>query len=172
MAFDPEAATAAYIDGLGPEALSKAAAYTSGAHWLLLWGLVITALASWLIIRWGVLSTVSTKLAGRGFALRTWLVCTLFLLISSLLSLPWSIYANWWREAAYGRTSQPLGDFLAQGLISIVITALLGGLVLSRHLCADPARGVALVAVVRRARGPGDFGRTVDRPYRHRTSVQ
>lgn len=128
MAFDPEAATAAYIDGLGPEALSKAAAYTSGAHWLLLWGLAVTALVSWLIVRWGALSTVSTKLAGRGFALRTWLVCTLFLLISSLLSLPWSIYANWWREAAYGRTSQPLGDFLAQGLISIVITALLGGL--------------------------------------------
>ena len=30
MAFDPAAATAAYIDGLGPEALVKAAAYTTG----------------------------------------------------------------------------------------------------------------------------------------------
>ena len=39
MTFDPSAATAAYIDGLGPEALAKAAAYTSGGHWLLLWGL-------------------------------------------------------------------------------------------------------------------------------------
>lgn len=38
MTFDPAVATAAYIDGLGPEALAKAAAYTTGGHWLLLLG--------------------------------------------------------------------------------------------------------------------------------------
>jgi len=36
MTFDPEAATRAYIDSLGAEALAKAAAYTAGNHWLLL----------------------------------------------------------------------------------------------------------------------------------------
>jgi STE24 endopeptidase len=44
MAFDPQAATAAYIDALGPAALEKAAAYTTGGHWLLLWGLLVTGL--------------------------------------------------------------------------------------------------------------------------------
>ena len=34
MDFDPEAATRAYIDSLGPEQLAKAAAYTAGNHWL------------------------------------------------------------------------------------------------------------------------------------------
>lgn len=128
MAFDPAAATAAYIDGLGPEALANAQAYTSGGHWLLLWGLVVTALVSWVIIRWGVLNSLSARLSARGFALRTWAVCTTFLLVSSLLSLPWAIYSDWWREAAYGRTSQPIADFLTQGAISITISALLGGL--------------------------------------------
>jgi STE24 endopeptidase len=47
MSFDPAAATATYIDGLGAEALATAAAYTSGSHWLLLWGLVISAAAPW-----------------------------------------------------------------------------------------------------------------------------
>ena len=31
MAFDPQAATRAYIDGLGPAALAKAEAYTTGS---------------------------------------------------------------------------------------------------------------------------------------------
>ena len=36
MAFDPQAETARYIDGLGPQALQKAHDYTLGGHWLLL----------------------------------------------------------------------------------------------------------------------------------------
>jgi STE24 endopeptidase len=128
MTIDPAAATAKYIDGLGPAALEKAAAYTSGGHWLLLWGLVVTGLVSWIFIRFGILETLSNKLAARGFALRTWLVCAAFMLLSSLLTLPWELYVNWWRETSYGRTSQPLADFLGQGAIAIVLSTLLGGL--------------------------------------------
>ena len=32
MSFDPQAATAAYIDSLGADALAKAAAYTTGVR--------------------------------------------------------------------------------------------------------------------------------------------
>ncbi len=33
---------------------------------------------------------------------------------------------SWWREKSYGRTSQPLGDFLVQFALSTVITAVVG----------------------------------------------
>ena len=46
MAFDPNAATSAYIDSLGPAALAKAHAYTIGDHWLLLWGLLVAAVVT------------------------------------------------------------------------------------------------------------------------------
>ena len=46
MAFDPQAATAAYIDALGADKLAQAAAYTAGSHWLLLWNLVVSGLAA------------------------------------------------------------------------------------------------------------------------------
>ena len=46
MSFDVEAATAAYIDGLGEEALAQAAAYTTGNQWLMLWGLLISAIVT------------------------------------------------------------------------------------------------------------------------------
>src|SRR6185369_16649123 len=37
-------------------------------------------------------------------------------------------YATYFREKAYGRTSQPLGDFLGQLALSTVITSLIGAL--------------------------------------------
>ena len=130
MAFDPAAATARYIDGLGAEALQKAAAYTSGNHWTLLWGLLISALVTWIIVRLGLLERVSARLGQRGWALRTFLVCAVYLLVSAIFALPWSIYTDWIRETAYGRTTQPLGDFLFQGLISTALSAVLVGLFL------------------------------------------
>ena len=42
--------------------------------------------------------------------------------------MPWTIYSDWWREKGYGRTSQPLGDFLGQGVLSIAITSLVGAI--------------------------------------------
>ena len=128
MTFDPETATRTYIDLLGTEALAKSAAYTTGNHWLLLWGLVVTGLVTWLIVRWGILDRVAARLARRGPNLRAFLVAATFLLVSALITLPWSLYEEWWRERAYGRTSQPLGDFLAQGAIGIALSTVLGAL--------------------------------------------
>jgi STE24 endopeptidase len=128
MTFDPAQATAAYIDSLGPEALAKAAAYTMGNHWMLLWGLVVSAVATLIIVRLGILERVAAKLEQRGSFLRTWLVGVTFFLISAVITLPWSVWEEWGRERSYGRTSQPLGDFLMQDAIGIAITSVMGAL--------------------------------------------
>ncbi len=128
MTSETQAATAAYIDGLGADTLARAAAYTTGNHWLLLWALVVSAAVTALIVRLGVLDRVEAKLARRGPKLRAFVVGLAYFTVSAALMTPWSIYSEWWRETSYGRTSQPLGDFLGQGLLSIVISALLGAL--------------------------------------------
>lgn len=126
-----EAATARFIDSLGPEALQKAHDYTVGSHWLLLWGLVVTAIVTWLIVRSGLLDRLDRKFAERRRNVRAFVVSAVFFLVSGLLSLPWSIYSSWYRERGYGRTSQPLGDFLMQGGISLLISTLIGGIFLT-----------------------------------------
>ena len=141
MTLDPQAATAAYIDSVGATALAKAASYTAGSHWLLLWGLLLTGLVSWLVVRSHVLNRVSDKLGSRGPVLRSFAVALVFFLASALLMLPWSIYSEWWRERSYGRTSQPLGDFLGQNALGILISAPLGALFV-----------VAVYALMRRTR--------------------
>ena len=128
MTFDPVIETARYIDGLGEAALEKSAAYTTGGHWILLWGMVVSAVVTWIIVRSGILDRVAARFEKRGWALRTWLIATTYFIISALLTLPWTLYDQYFREKSYGRTSQPLSDFLAQGCIGILISAVLGGL--------------------------------------------
>jgi STE24 endopeptidase len=131
MSFDVQAATDTYINALGPEALAKAAAYTSGSHWTLLWGFLISTAVAWLVIKLQVLDKLEEKLKRRSLWLRSFAIIGTYLLLSSVLTLPWTLYADWWREMSYGKTSQPLSDFLSQGSVSLLISSLLGGLFLS-----------------------------------------
>jgi STE24 endopeptidase len=125
MALDPNAATTRYIDSLGPAALQKAHDYTVGKEWMLLWGLLVSALVTWLIVKSGVLNRIEARIAPRRKNLRAFVVTLVFVIVSTLIELPWTLYANYFREKGYGRTSQPLGDFLGQSAMSLGISALL-----------------------------------------------
>jgi len=131
MTFDVQQATDTYINSLGIEALAKATAYTSGSHWILLWGFLISALTTWVFVKYGILNKIDTKLNKRSLWLRSFVISGAFIFLSSLLMLPWSIYSDWWREVSYGKTSQPIEDFLSQGGISLLLSSLLGGLFFS-----------------------------------------
>jgi STE24 endopeptidase len=130
MPFDPNAATARYIDSLGPAALQKAHDYTVGKEWMILWSLLVATIVTWLIVRSGVLDRIEAKLGEGWKNLRAFVVAFIFFIVSAILTLPWSIYADWWREKSYGRTSQPLSDWLLQLGIMTLLTALLGGIFL------------------------------------------
>ena len=131
MAFDPELATRAYIDGLGDEALAQAAAYTAGNHWLMLWSLAVTVVSTWLIIRSGILATLADKLSAKGLFNRSFRVSAAFIVLSAIIELPWTIYTSWFRQTQYNMTTQPLSDFLGQSGISLALTAVITGLVLA-----------------------------------------
>ncbi len=126
-----EAETARYIDSLGAANLKKAAAYTAGNHWILLWNLVVAGLVTWLIVHWGLLDRIENRIAERRRGLRAFTVALVYFLVSALLTLPWTIYSGWYRETGYGRTSQPIGDFLFQSSLSTIISSLIAALFLT-----------------------------------------
>ena len=95
---------------------------------MMLWGFLVSALVTWIIVRLGILDKVSAKLSNRASALRIWLIGVTYFLVSAVISLPWGIYEEWGFEKSYGRTSQPLSDFVVQDATGIAITSVLGGL--------------------------------------------
>lgn len=123
MAFDPNAATAAYIDSLGPAALQKAHQYTVGKEWMVLWTLIVAGLVTWIIVRLGILDRLAAGIAERRRNLRAFVISLIYFIVSTILTLPWSIYSDWWREKSYGRTSQPFTDWLLQLGIATAVTA-------------------------------------------------
>ena len=128
MSFDPNAATAAYIDSLGQAALDKAHAYTIGGHWLLLWGLLVSAVVTWLIVRSAMLDKLDARLGQRRWLTRAFVVSGAYFLVSAIVTAPWTLYSDWWRERGYGRTTQSLGDFLGQAALMAVLTALIAAI--------------------------------------------
>ena len=128
MQFDPNAATARYIDSLGPAALEKAHHYTIGKEWMLLWSLAVAALVTWLIVRWGVLDRLEARLGNKRRNVSAFVVALVYFIVSTILTLPWTVYSSWWREKGYGRTSQPFTDWLLQAGIAAVVTSLVAAL--------------------------------------------
>ena len=140
--FDPATATAAYLAQLPPEAHAKATAYTQGGHWLLLWGFLVSALVAFLIVRSGLLVALRRRLERRRPrpVLVSLVVGVVYLLIDGVLSLPWSVYADWWRQKQYGLTSQAFAGWLGETAITALISAVMFGLFLT-----------ALYALIRKA---------------------
>ncbi len=119
------------VDALGTDALQRAASYTTGSEWIAGWELVIACLVSWLLLRSRLLARLWKRWEHRPTIVRTFGVCTVYIIASALLALPWSLYTEWWRETQYGRTSQPLGDYLFQAGLSLLLSALILGLFLT-----------------------------------------
>lgn len=133
QALDPAAETARYLATLPPEVHAKATAYTQGGHWVLLWGTLVAVVVAWLVIRSGVLVKIRGGVERNKS--RAWLaalaVFPVALLLEELLSLPWSIYADWYREKSYGLTSQPLGGWLGEWAIGAGLGVVVSVILLS-----------------------------------------
>jgi STE24 endopeptidase len=124
--FDPAAATAAYMATLPAQAHAKATAYTQGSHWLLLWAVVVTIVADLIILRTGLLARTKARIERRR-PHPVWasvVVGAAYIVLDYVIELPWGVYAGWWREKAYGLTSQPFGGWFGEQLLNLVISSI------------------------------------------------
>ncbi len=125
--------TQAYLATIPADVQARSIRYTDGGHWLILWGLLVAALVTWILVR----SRLGVRLrdwANRAKArpLRTTALLAIVLGAADwLLTLPWDVYTSWWREKSYGLTKQPFADWFGQNLISLALSLLLSALLLT-----------------------------------------
>ncbi|MEI6640538.1 MAG: M48 family metallopeptidase [Novosphingobium sp.] len=131
-AFDVDHAAQLWLSTLSGPARARSDAYFEGGLWLSLWGTVVSVAICWLLLRMRLLPKVRDGMQRRGW--RPWLgilACALvFIVADTLLSLPWTVYAQYWREKQYGLMNQSLGEWLGDQAIGLVLSALFGSLFL------------------------------------------
>lgn len=140
--FDVEQATRAYLNLLQGPARVKSDAYFEGGYWLILWSMVVGVLVYWAILASGLSAKMRDWAAARTrrptFAVMLYALG--FALISTLLTLPWTIYADFVRESQYDLMSQSFGLWLVDQAKALVITMIVFSLAFA-----------AIFAAIRRA---------------------
>ncbi len=122
--FDVEMATRAYIDTLQGAARTSSDAYFEGGYWLILFGAVAAVLVDWLILNFGLSNgfrNLGERFFKRPFAV-TWFTALLYTLAGWVLSIPWSVYSNFFREKQYDLLDQNFGAWLSENLIGLALS--------------------------------------------------
>ncbi len=130
IAFDVDAATRAYLATFNGAARAKSDAYFEGGYWLILWNAVVGIGVTWAFLRLGYAARLSgwaTRVTGARRWLATLLWAAGFLVITTLATLPWTIYTDFLREHQYGLSTQNIaqwaGDWAKSFAISVPLTA-------------------------------------------------
>jgi STE24 endopeptidase len=139
--FDVKAAVDAYLAKVPHEQRARSDAYFEGGYWLILWDFLSTAVVMWLLLRFGWSARM------RDFAERITRFCPLqsglywfqFLIVTSLLTFPLTVYEGYFREHKYGLSNQTFGPWMRDQAVMLAV-----GLVLGAPLI------MALFGVVRR----------------------
>lgn len=129
--FDVDRATAAYLDLLSPEQRAQSDAYFEGGYWLRLWNVVYGIIVAAVLVLTGLsrrMRDFARRLSRRPW-MQAWWYALQWIIVGSLLGLPWSIYSDFVREHAYGLSTQTFGAWLGdQGkglIVGLIVTPLL-----------------------------------------------
>ncbi|HEV2332671.1 MAG TPA: M48 family metallopeptidase [Gammaproteobacteria bacterium] len=126
--FDADAATQAWLDTLSPAARAKSDAYFEGGYWLILWDFLVGLLVAWLLLGNGL----STRLRDfnerlvRFKWLQTAFYAIEYIVFTTVVTLPWTLYEGYFREHQYGMSNQDLGAFIGDQAKGLILSLILG----------------------------------------------
>jgi STE24 endopeptidase len=131
--FDAEAATNAYLAQIPAEARARSDAYFEGGYWLILWEFLYTVAVALLLLnlRW------SAKM--RDFAERvtcfkpvhTVVYWAEYLVLTSVLLFPLTVYEGYFREHTYGLSTQSFGPWLNDQFKAHLVGLVLGAIIVT-----------------------------------------
>jgi STE24 endopeptidase len=123
-AFDPEAATEAYLASVPAEERAASEAYFEGGYWLILWNLLYGLAVAWILLA----SPLSRRM--RDFAeqrskrkfLQTALYAAQYTLLTAVLGFPLMVYQGFIREHQYDLANQTFGPWFSEQLIGLGVS--------------------------------------------------
>ncbi len=121
--LDPAAATQAWLDTVPAEKRARSDAYFEGGYWLILWNFLLgSAIALFLLVSgWSARMRNLAERVTRFRFLQPAIYGLAYVPIVFLLSFPLGVYTDFFREHAYGLSTQSFGPWFREQLISVVV---------------------------------------------------
>jgi STE24 endopeptidase len=126
--FDANAASRAYLERPSAKEKARSDAYFEGGYWLQLWQFLYGAGVSVLLLQTRLsarMRDLSCRLV-RFKPLQSCLYTVQYIVLTSLLVFPLSVYSDFLREHQYGLATQNFGGWLGDWLKALVVSVIIG----------------------------------------------
>ena len=130
--FNAEAATDAYLAEMPAEARSKSDAYFEGGYWLLLWDFLYVVAVSLLLLnlRWSARMRDWSERVTRFKPVHTLVYWAQYLVLTTILYFPITVYEGFTREWKYGLATQTFGSWMGDEFKGLLVGLVLGGILI------------------------------------------
>ncbi|MBV9762313.1 MAG: M48 family metallopeptidase [Acidobacteriaceae bacterium] len=141
--FAVERATDAYMALIPAASKARSDAYFEGGYWLILWDFLYGVAICLLLLNlgWSASMRDFAERITRFRFLQTFTYWVEYLLLTSVLSFPLTVYEGYIREHQYGLATQTFGPWLGDQFKGLLVSLILGGIIVA-----------ILFAIVRRLR--------------------
>ncbi len=128
--FDPEAATDAYLALIPADAKAHSDAYFEGGYWMILWDFLYGVAVALLLLnlRWSAAMRNLAERLTRFKPLQTLIYWVEYLLVTTIIVFPMSLYEDYFREHKYGLATQTFGPWMGDQMKGLLVNLVLGGI--------------------------------------------
>ncbi|HEX4785020.1 MAG TPA: M48 family metallopeptidase [Candidatus Sulfotelmatobacter sp.] len=128
--FDIAAAVNAYLAKMPPAQRARSDAYFEGGYWLTLWDFLSTVFVMWLLLQFGWSARMRdlAERITRFRPLQTALYWLQFIILTSVLGFPLTVYEGYFREHKYGLLNQTFGPWMREQLVGLAVGVVLGAI--------------------------------------------
>ena len=128
--FDATAATNAYLAQIPADKTARSDAYFEGGYWLILWDFLYGSAVALLLLnlRWSARMRDLSERVTRFKPVHTFVYFLQYLVLTSILIFPLSVYEDYFREHKYGLATQTFGPWMADQFKNLGVNLVLGGL--------------------------------------------
>src|SRR5215467_10107418 len=139
--FNVDAATDAYLAQIPADARSRSDAYFEGGYWMTLWDFLYGVVVAIILLnfRWSARMRDWAERFTSSRNIHTFIYWVEYLILTTILVFPLTVYEGFTREHKYGLATQTFGPWLNDQFKDMLVTLVLGGIVV-----------VVLFAIVRR----------------------
>ncbi|HLB92311.1 MAG TPA: M48 family metallopeptidase [Terriglobales bacterium] len=128
--FDAVAATNAYMAQIPADKTARSDAYFEGGYWLILWDFLYGAVVALILLnlRWSAKMRDQAERITRFKPLQTFIYWLQYLILTTILGFPLTVYEDYFREHKYGLATQTFGLWMGDQLKGLAVGLVLGGL--------------------------------------------